>query len=63
MIDDSKQIIGLCVLAFLVCVLLVTITMKLHRAHWEDEAVNSGHAEYYLDEDHNKQWRWLEVPE
>lgn len=24
------------------------------------EAVEAGHAEYYLDEDNERQWRWLE---
>lgn len=24
----------------------------------EKTAVKSGHAEYYLDENNNKQWRW-----
>ena len=28
---------------------------------FKDEAVEVGHAEYYIDEDHNKQFRWLEV--
>jgi len=27
----------------------------------KDNAVKTGHAEYYLDKDHNKQWRWLPV--
>ena len=26
---------------------------------WKDWSVNTGHAEYYLDEAHNRQWRWL----
>jgi hypothetical protein len=25
------------------------------------EAISNGHAEYYIDENHNKQWRWLEA--
>jgi hypothetical protein len=25
---------------------------------WHDKAVKSGKAEYYLDENNNKQWRW-----
>ena len=28
------------------------------RSVFQDEAVKSGHAEYYLDENNNKQWRW-----
>jgi hypothetical protein len=26
---------------------------------WQYEAVRAGHAEFYLDKDHNRQWRWL----
>ena len=26
---------------------------------WEQDAVESGYAEYYVDVDHKKQWRWL----
>ncbi len=25
----------------------------------KDESVKAGHAEYYLDKDNNRQWRWL----
>lgn len=25
----------------------------------ENDAVKQGHAEYYLDENHQRQWRWL----
>lgn len=25
---------------------------------WQRKAVEAGHAEYYLDKDNNKQWRW-----
>ena len=28
---------------------------------WKEESVKSGHAEYYLDKDNNKQWRWLPI--
>lgn len=28
---------------------------------WKNRAVESGHAEFYLDEDNNRQWRWLEA--
>ena len=27
----------------------------------QDKAVEKGHAEYYLDDENNKQWRWLPV--
>jgi len=25
-----------------------------------EHAIENGHAEYYLDKDHNRQWRWKE---
>lgn len=25
---------------------------------WQLEAVNAGHAEFFLDADHERQWRW-----
>lgn len=28
---------------------------------WERTAVNHGHAEYYLDEHYERQWRWKET--
>ena len=27
---------------------------------WRAEATELGHGEYYLDKDHNRQWRWKE---
>ena len=26
--------------------------------HWQRDAEATGHAEYYLDADHARQWRW-----
>ena len=31
------------------------------RSYFEAEAVEAGHAEYYLDENYDKQWRWLPI--
>ncbi len=28
---------------------------------WHNEAVEKGKAEYYLDEDYSRQWRWKQV--
>lgn len=28
------------------------------RDKWEKEAVERGHAEFYLDHNHERQWRW-----
>lgn len=35
--------------------LLWLVAAEIH----EDRAVKHGHAEFYLDESHNRQWRWL----
>ena len=40
------------VLAGSVCVFNAT------QSCWRREAVSSGRAEYYLDENHERQWRW-----
>ena len=29
---------------------------------WQNAAVRNGHAEYYLDITHERQWRWLPSP-
>jgi len=33
---------------------------RFARESMQDEAVRAGHAEYYLDKDNNRQWRWKE---
>lgn len=30
------------------------------QAYWENHTVEAGHAEYYLDNEHTRQWRWKE---
>jgi len=30
-------------------------------ASWRQEATEKGHAEYYLDKDNERQWRWKEI--
>ena len=29
------------------------------RNTWKEDAVERGHAKFYFDKDHSKQWRWL----
>ena len=46
-------------LAGVVALVLIFLGIGFTReAFWHNEAVKSGHAEYYLDENFNKQWRW-----
>jgi len=59
-----------------VAVFVITLTLALVALHvgnalvrsaqsttWHDQAVEAGYAEYYLDEDNQRQWRWLPVEE
>lgn len=39
-------------------ILASALTAFLADCLWRHEAVNQGHAEYYLDENHKRQWRW-----
>lgn len=43
--------------ALMFCVVVWAIT----GSYWEREAVETGHAEFYLDNKHERQWRWKEV--
>jgi hypothetical protein len=36
--------------------------IKTGRIQMQKEVVKAGHAEYYLDENHERQWRWKEIP-
>lgn len=36
-------------------------TLLINNATWRDETVESGHAEYYLDAKHVRQWRWKSI--
>lgn len=33
----------------------------IERGDWWHASVKAGHAEFYLDAEHNRQWRWLDV--
>lgn len=40
--------------------LAMFVTFELLDAKWRKEAVKQGKAEFYLDENHKRQWRWKE---
>ena len=46
------------VAALVACLLLALGHGCQSEKSWHDEAVKAGKAEYYLDENNNKQWRW-----
>lgn len=43
------------VMSVLVSLLVYIIT----DSHWREEAVTKGKAEFYLDSNYNKRWKWL----
>jgi uncharacterized membrane protein len=44
----------------LICVILaVWLSIAVANTIWRVEAVEYGKAEFYLDKNHNRQWRWL----
>ena len=38
----------------------IGICLSAATAYWKETAVEEGHAEFYIDAEHEKQWRWLE---
>jgi uncharacterized membrane protein len=40
-------------------VIAVILTICMSNRIWKTEAVIHGKAEFYLDNDYNRQWRWL----
>jgi len=68
MTTQTKENILTGVGIFLVIAMLAVFTLgtsyfiqTLARTKFQDEAADKGHAEYYLDKDHKKQWRWKEL--
>ncbi len=64
MTDDTLTGIGIVVaLGVLIAAFPATCETGKHKARRESEraAVQAGHAEYYLDEKHERQFRWKEA--
>ncbi len=55
MSDDDKFNLVCC---SIVSIVFSTMTFLATWRIWERDAVAQGHAEYYLDADHKRQWRW-----
>jgi hypothetical protein len=57
--NDTAELMVLLCIAFIVGFFTGTYCMKVRQANlWQKDAVAHGKAEYYLDKDHDKQWRW-----
>jgi len=50
-------------IVIVICTILATLAVSLPWVQtdyaWREEAVDKGYAEYYLDDKHQVQWRWL----
>ena len=60
--DNVKGIVGT-VIALIVCAILIlvfTFTMgkMIGKDEIREEAIKKGYAEYYLNKDSNRKWRW-----
>lgn len=51
-------IVGMIMLAAVLCFLSFIWGRSIEREHWMRGSVADGHAEYYLDDNNNRQWRW-----
>lgn len=60
MTDESKMIFIVSFAALAFAFLTGFVVYHAARESFEIEAVEEGHAEFYIDKDHIKQWRWLE---
>lgn len=58
--DDFISVVVGFVLGFLVTLFLCSAYVKSQEKRWQIEAVQRGHAEFYIDKDFEKQWRWKE---
>jgi len=62
-IDDNPGpyiLVGMCI-GFILCAFLFTTVLPAlwpMTSYARDAAVKAGKAEYYLDADNNRQWRW-----
>ncbi len=54
--DDKFNLICCCIVAVAVGAFVYCVTWSA----WERDAVNKDHAEYYLDTNYSRQWRWKE---
>jgi len=55
---DKEKDIGVCI-ALVLIVLAATIAVALTTMHWKDLAIKNNAAEYYLDSNYKRQFRWI----
>jgi len=56
---DRTDIAIVIVICTILAIVAVSITWEKTDLAWREEAVDKGYAEYYLDGEHQSQWRWL----
>lgn len=56
--DNTNSFLAGLTVASLVYIGIIVFTGALSKSTWQERAVKAGKAEYYLDADNNKQWRW-----
>lgn len=46
--------------ACLSAAIAMLVTACLNTSHWQHKAVDAGHAEFYINDDGDRAWRWKE---
>ncbi len=62
--EDKIDALLLTVIAFIIgviCYCVVHVALCVGELTIKDEAVKAGHAEYYLDGNNERQWRWRDI--
>ena len=57
--NDNVPVWMAVLVSFVMIVLTLSFWSGVKNREWHDRAVKAGHAEFYLDKDNNRQWRWL----
>lgn len=62
MIEDSEDAFFWGAALGITLMFLFSVWMATPDSVWRKEAVEKGHAEYYLDKEFKRQWRWKALP-
>ena len=58
--DDEWGCLGAGFVCLVLCFITCAVTGTAISTRFQNEAVDTGHAEYIIDEGYQKVWRWLD---
>ena len=56
---NSDNVVGYLIVGLLFLILTVLVGFLIGEHHMEGVAVKEGHAQYFIDDDHKRRWRWI----